>query len=258
VKKFLKIISAIIVVIAIALGAVFYFTADMVTAADNFFNSVEQGNVDEAYSKLSEDFKNSTSESELIQFLQLHGFDKFKQASWDSRSINGGSGTLKGSITTESDGVIPVSIDFVKTNGGWKIYSMVKPQSGIQTESSPLQVPDEQNQVKLVNESMLVFAQSVKEKSMSKFHQHVSNVWQQSYTIAQLDEAFGVFYELESDLRILKNFSPVFDSKPIVNDEGNMVISGQYPTKPSKMYFKQTYVYEGLSWKLIGFSANIK
>lgn len=256
-SKFLKIVAGIIAVIVIAIALVFYFTAGLVETADEFFMAVKNDDLDKAYTYLSEDFKAATPKHELRDFLARTSLSYFKKASWQSRSINAGSGTLVGTITTESDGTVPISISFVKGDSGWKIYSLQKPASGIQEQSTPVQIPSEQDMVKLVADSMHVFALSVNEKSMSKFHAHVSNLWQQQFTPEKFDEAFGAFYNIDVDLTVLRNYSPQFNNKPFIDEQGVLVIEGLYPTEPNKVYFKQKYIYEGLGWKLIGFSTNI-
>lgn len=114
-------------------------------------------------------------------------------ASWESRSINGGRGSLIGSITTESGGIVSITLSIVKGENGWKIYSIQKPPPGIQEESSPIQMPSEQEQVQLVSKSMRVFAESVNDQSMAKYYSHVSNLWQQQFTIERFDEAVSDF-----------------------------------------------------------------
>ena len=108
--------------------------------------------------------------------MESSSLSKFKEASWQSRSFHGNRGQLVGSITTESDGVVPVTLSFVKGESGWKMYSIQKPHAGVQVESSHIQIPTEEEQVRLVAEAMHVFAESVKEKSMGKFHSHISNL----------------------------------------------------------------------------------
>jgi hypothetical protein len=257
-NKLVKILLGIAGFFILAIAAIFYFTADMVTLTDEFFTAVKNKDMKKAYTYLSEDFQASTSQSELENYLEKNRISKFKEASWGSRSINGGRGTLIGSITTESGGVVPVTLSFVKGENGWKIYSIQKPSSGIHQEASPLQLPSEHKQIGLVNQSILVFAESVNEKSMAKFHSHVSNLWQQQFTVQKFNEVFSPFYELGVDLTILKNYSPIFNRKPSIDENGVMVISGFYPTKPQQFHFEQKYTYEGLGWKLMGFSANIE
>lgn len=256
-NKVAKILLAIIGVIALALGSIFYFTADMVSAADEFFVAVKDGNIDRAYSYLSDDFRANTTESELAAFLEKNQLSRFQEANWQTRSIKGGRGDLVGSITTNSGGIVPISLSFVKGSGTWKIYAIQKPTPGLQEESADLQIPSEAAQVELVRESMHQFAVSVNERSMKQFHEHSSNLWQRQHSIEDLDQAFGQFYDLGADLTVLDNYSPRFDSKPSFDDNGILVIAGHYPTEPDQLHFEQKYVFEGLGWKLVGFSASI-
>ena len=257
-KKLISIFLGVVAVFVLALVSVFYFTADMVTSADEFFLAVKDKNIQQAYTYLSEDFQASTSEIELENYLQKNRIHKYKEASWESRSMNGGRGSLTGSITTESGGVVPITLNFVNSDNGWKIYSIQKPSSGIQEESTPLALPSEQGQVALVNEAMLVFAESVNEKSMSKLHKYSSNLFQKQFGVEKLDEAFGTFYELGIDLTLLKDYSPIFEEKVSIDEEGKMTIKGFYPTQPNKVHFTLSYAYEGLGWKLIRLGVNIK
>lgn len=257
-SKLAKILLGVVGVFVLAVAAIFFFTASLVTTADEFFLAVKDKDIDAAYSYLSEDFKASTSQSELLDFIRENQLDAFQEASWQSRSINGGRGNLTGSITTNNGGVVPIAMGFVKGQDGWKIYAIQKPPSGLQTESSDVQIPSEEEQVRLVRESMHVFAESVNEKSMTKFREHVANLWQQQFTVEDFDQAFNVFYDLGADLTVLDNYTPRFDSAASYGEDGILVIAGYYPTEPNQMHFEQKYVFEGLGWKLIGFSANIE
>ncbi|MFZ0488374.1 MAG: hypothetical protein WAL83_15370 [Arenicellales bacterium] len=257
-NKGLKILLAVVGVVVVGIAAVFYFLSGMTTVADDFFSSVGNNDMDKAYSYLSEDFKSSTSKEQLRQFLEKHSLTNFKESHWASRSISGGNGKVSGSVTTESGGVIPITLRFVKEEAGWRIYSIQKPPSGIQERDAPIQAPSEEDQVKLVADAMHVFALSVNDKSMAKLYSHLSNLWQRQATIEQLDKAFASFYDLGVDLTVLDGMSPRFSSRPAVDDDGVLLITGLYPTTPNQVHFEQRFVYEGLSWKLVGFSAEIK
>lgn len=257
-KTLLKIVLGFIGLIVLAVIAVFYFTADLVGVADEFFLAIKDGDVETAYSHLSDDFKADTSQAELVAFMKSNRLSDFDESSWQSRSVSGGRGELEGSITTTSGGVVPVALDFVKGQGGWKIYSIRKPDSGLQTETAEVQIPSEEDQVRLVRDAMHVFAVSVNERSMAKFHAHTSNLWQRQFSIEDFDEAFGTFYQLGADLTVLDNFTPRFDAPASLGDDGVLRIAGHYPTEPDQLHFEQKYIFEGLGWKLVGFSANIK
>ena len=257
-KTLAKVLAGFVGVIILAIGAVFFFTSGMVDIADEFFLAMKDEDVETAYSYLSDDFRAGVSKAELIEFMEKNGLANFDEANWQSRSINGGRGELVGSISTSTGGVVPITLSFVKGQDGWKIYAVQKPSSGLQTEAADGQVPSEADQVQLVRESMHVFAVAVNEGSMARFHAHTSNLWQQQFSVEDFDEAFSAFYDLGADLTVLDNYSPRFDSAPSFDEEGFLVIAGHYPTKPNQMHFEQKYIYEGLGWKLTGFSARIK
>lgn len=256
-KTFLKILAGIGALVVIAIVAVTLMTSGMSEVADNFFAAVKSDDYEEAYSLLSDDFKSNTSKSQLEIYLNKNALTSFKEASWGSRSVNGGRGELTGSIATESGGVVPISIGFVQGGKDWKIYSIKKPSAGLQEEAESGQLPSEEEQVKLVVDSMNIFAISNSEKSMKKFHDHISYLWQKQFSVGQLDEAYDDLYSVEVDLTVLEKYSPQFNAKAAV-DDGILILSGLYPTKPARVLFEQKYIYEGLSWKLIGFDINLK
>lgn len=257
-KKFLKILAGIGAVVVIALTAVMFMTAGMTDAADEFFTAVKSNNYDMAYTHLSEDFKNNTSKNELKTYLTKNSFSNFKETSWESRSINGGRGELIGSITTDNGGVIPVSLSFIKGESDWKIYAIKKPSSGIQEETqASVQLPTEKEQVKLVSDSMHIFAVSVKDKNMSSMFDHVSNLWQKQFSVQKFDDTFKSFYQFGDKLLVLDKMTPQFSEKASISDDGVLILKGRFATKPEQINFEQKYIYEGLSWKLFGFSVNI-
>lgn len=257
-KILLKVLAGIGALLIIAIMVVMFMTGGMSDTADKFFAAVKSDNYDEAYSFLSEDFKSNTSKSQLKSYLSKNALTKFKEASWESRSVNGGRGELTGSITTESGGVVPISLSFVKGENNWKIYAIKKPSSGIQEEAGSVQIPSEQKQIELVSESMHMFALSVKEKSMKKMYSHVSNLWQKQFTVEKFNQAFNSFFKLGDALMVLDQYSPQFSEKASITEDGVLILKGLYPTKPNKVHFVQKYVYEGLGWKLMGFSVNIE
>jgi hypothetical protein len=93
---------------------------------------------------------------------------------------------------------------------------------------------------------------------MANFRNHVSSLWRAQYSVADLDRAFGEFYQAGVDLTVLENFAPRFTSGPRLDEQGVLVVSGNYPTRPVRYHFEHRYVYEGSGWKLIGYSGNIK
>ncbi len=269
-----KILGGIVIFIVLVVSVVMYATSGMSDTANEFFIYIKSKHYDDAYNMLSEDFKNSTSESTFEQFLKQSTLTKYKSVSWSERSIEGNTGILKGTVHTKSGGIIPITIKFIKDdNDEWKIYSIYKPKSGIETNQNSrdleddkssfnerrksISIPSQQKIISLVQETMLIFAKSVNEKSMNRLYNYSATYFQNHYSKEQLDRAFQPFYKLGIDLTPLKDIKPIIDNKEI--KQGRiMIIKGHYPTSPSIIYFKNSYYIEDGKWRLVGIKVNIK
>lgn len=258
-KTFLKIFGAIGALVVIAIAALFLLTAGMRGTADDFFAAVKANNYQAANTHLSDDFKSSTNEMQLKQFIANNGLNEFQKFSWRSGSYSDGLATLSGSIATVAGGTIPISVQFVNGNNGWKIFSISKPLSGVVENVQTGILPSEQEQLQLANDAMTVFAISTFEKSMAKMYNYSSNLWQQQTSVAALDESFGAFFPFEDDmLRVLEQNAPQFFENATITNDGILVLRGLYPTEPKKVYFEQQYINEGAAWKLIGLNVIVE
>jgi len=257
-SKIFKIVGGLVVVIALAISAVFLMTSGLASRADDFFTKVKSGEYPAAYEMLSDDFKATTTQEQLQQFLQANALTTFKESTWNNRSISGSRGELIGSITTESGGVVPVSIAFVKGGDEWKIYGISKPKSGIQEESSSKNLPAESEQIQLVKDTMHLFAQSVSEQSMATLYAEISNFWKKQFSQQQMTETFQAFYQFGNALMVVDQQTPILSEKAVLNDSGFLVLKGYYATQPSQLKFTNKYIYEGVAWKLVGINVNIE
>ena len=256
-KKWVKILLGVVAVFVIAIAAVFYFTSGMVETADAFFNAVKQKDIAKARSYLAEDFKASTDEKSLSDFLSKGAILNFKESSWSNRQISGGRGELNGSITTDSGGVVPIKMMFVKENDAWKIYAIQKPTAGLQSEDSSPTTPGKSDQTALVRQSMHDFIVSVEKKDMEHFRGTISRLWQRQVTAEQLNTAFKSVIDSGANWAVLENFEPVLSPDAKVDENGVLLLAGRYQTNPN-ILFEQKYVYEGVAWKLVGFSFQAK
>jgi hypothetical protein len=251
-KKLLKILVGIGVVVVLGIVAVFFLTGDLTRTADQFFAAVKNRDYPGAYQYLSEDFRASTPQSELVPFLEQSALLGFKQASWSRRSISNGRGELEGSVTTETGGVVPIKLGFVDENGRWLIYSLQKSTAGLGGAESDGRAPDQAVRTALVAEAMSNLALSIKAKDISPFYRHISHMWQQQTTPQNLATAFKPFLDREVDLAQLDGVSPTFDGAPTVDEDGLLLLKGHYPARPAAVNFEFKYVYEGVGWKLLG------
>jgi hypothetical protein len=256
--KILLGIVAFILVITSIIAAVFYFTSGIVDSADAFFTAVQQKDMAKARTYLAEDFKTSTDEKALTEFLAKNTLLNFKESSWSNRQINNGRGELDGSITTETGGVVPIQLSFVKENEAWKIYSIQKPTAGLQSENTSPSLPTQAEQITLVKQSMHDFLVSVDKKDMEHFRSTVSGLWQQQFTIEKFNQSFKAITDNGANWSVIESVEPVLSAEAKIDENGVLLLAGNYPTKPSQVQFEQKYIHEGTAWKLVGFSIEAK
>lgn len=257
-NKFLKIAGVIAAVVAVAVAAAFFFTAGMTGTADGFFEAVKNQDMDAARSYLSEEFKANTDEEALRDFLSAGGLGAVSDASWSNRQVSGGQGELEGVITSETGGTVPVKLTLVKENGDWKIYHIERTLAGLAADAAEPEIPGPEEQIMLVKQSMRDFTVSVDSKSMEYFYSTISRMWQDQVTVAELDEIFGVTYDANLDFASLDSVTPVLEPVAGFGENGELVLTGYYPTAPDQLHLQQKFVFENGNWKLMGFSFTIE
>jgi hypothetical protein len=261
-----KILGVIVVLVVGMVGVTMYVTSGMTEVANEFFIHVKTKHYDDAYAMLSEDFRKSTPENTFKKFLIDNALTEYKSASWTDRSFENNMGKLEGTISTKSGGSIPLTINFIKGETGWKIYSIYKKPTGIMTEeksaektaSEKPEIPSKEAITAMTQESTLLFANAVKAKDMSGFYAKISKFWQEKTSVDELNKAFKPFMDAGIDFTVLKNLQPIFDKEPTLSEYNELIIEGHYPTTPSVAKFRNIYLKEDGAWKLTGFYMILK
>ena len=261
-----KILGGIVIFIVALVAIVMYATSGMTEVANEFFIHVKTKHYDDAYNMLSEDFQKSTTEDTFKNFLMQNSLTEYKSASWGERSFEGDTGKLAGTIETNSGGSIPLTMNLIKNGDSWKIYSIYKPASGIQTETPSVKIQEKKQPVipskeeinKLTQASILLFANGINAKSMSDFYTNISSFWQKETSIDALDKAFQPFFDAGIDFTVLKELQPIIDKEPLLTKENELIIEGHYPISPSVATFRNIYLNENGQWKLTGFHMVLK
>lgn len=256
-KTWMKVVLGIFAGIAVLIGFIFWLTGDVTKAGDDFFVAVQNDDIDAAYELLSEDFKAGTTKEELKSYLSDNALDKVAEVSWGGRMIEGNLGTLNGTIETETGGSIPLTLRLVNSENGWKILSIRKETAGFESGSSETPLPSKEIQTQLVSGSVAKYAQSLADKNMTKFYNHISGTWQQQTSVEELGQIFGSAYQFAPGWSNLTQLQPVLDDAYVERGTEAVFIKAHYPVKPSAVYLEQKYVYEGTGWKLLGFVTQI-
>lgn len=114
-------------------------------------------------------------------------------------------------------------------------------------------LPPEKELKALVFDSLFAFNKGVQEKNFAQFHkERLASQFQKQFPLEKFTAAFQVFIDKGYDISNIAKSEPVFDVPPAIDSDGLLVLKGRYPTRPNKVTFKLTYVYESSAWKLLG------
>lgn len=257
-KKFLIVLGSIAVGVVLIIGIVFYATSGAVESVDGFFRSVAAGDLERAKSYLAEEFKSSTSDEELVAFLEQSGLDDYASSDWGGRSVDTSSGKLTGKVLTASGGAIPVTVTFVREGGEWKIYYIERESSGLSARAAEVALPTRTEAAEIVKATTRDFAVAVNARDLSSFHAAASDEFREQVPLQKLNESFSAFLTQDIDLTVLQDHEPMFTSEPALSADGVLALEGYFPTTPSRAWFAYRYVYRGADWKLLGIEFNVR
>ena len=261
-KTFLKVIGVIVVLIAAGVAAIFWGSSGMVDVSDAFFKATSAGNIEQARTYLAEDFRKSTSEDELRDFLQHSALLDYAEAHWSSRAMNlGGTGHLEGTVNTKSGGSVPLTIQFIKENDVWKIYSIKKSQAGLVTssdEESPA-APSLADAGKMALTTSLIFGRALKSGDFSELYRTTSSEVQKKYTVATFAASFAELVEKKLGVDVAADAKPTFTTAPEMLENGVLHMAGVfvYGEQHDRLNFDYKYVYRHTQWKLLGIHVKI-
>lgn len=256
-KVLIGIFLGLLIIVVGAVLLVLYLTSDIVNSTDQFFSSIREGNIEEAYQYTATEFRAATPEETFKVFLRETAIVDYDSASWRSRSKQNNIGRLEGSIKTKSGGVIPVKIELVKEEGRWKILSINKKAGGVvkeeeaeKGESQEKTVPAMDEMIAITNSSIMALGKAVNQDDFSIFYSSISKLWQSQTDTNELREAFKSFIKSNTNLTGIKGVNPIYSEKPHLDNNDWLVLKGYYPTEPLQVHFDLKYIYEYPEWKL--------
>lgn len=257
-KKVLIGLLLLAVVAVIVVAVVLHLTSGMLDSADQFFTTVQEGDLPRAYGYLSREFQAATSLDELRSFLEGSELAEYQNATWSSRSIENDQGRLQGTVETKQGGKIPIEVTLVKEEGAWKILSIQKAAAGLIVEEDTKQVPDVEELERMTDDSMQELALAINSRDFSDFHKGISSMWQAQITAEELYEIFSSFSGQNADLTVLRDLNPTFSETPSIGADGVLSLMGYYASQPSVTYFDMKFIYEHPQWKLVGIGIELK
>jgi hypothetical protein len=119
-------------------------------------------------------------------------------------------------------------------------------------------LPSDKELKALTFDSLFAFNKAVQKKSFAQFHEErLASQFREQFPLDKFSATFQVFIDKGYDISNIAKSEPVFDIPPAIDSDGLLVLKGHYPTRPNKVTFKLTYVYESSAWKLLGINVQV-
>jgi hypothetical protein len=242
---------------------VFRLTAPMTEEGEKFLATLGSGSTGAAYAMTSATLQKAQTQEDFTRTVKAYGLDGFQSASWSNRNIKNDRGTLEGTVQCKSGGAVPLTLEMIKEAGTWKVLSIMGPHTGastgpiIENEDAGPPAPAKDEAAKLATAALLAFNQAILTKSFDKFHAGISKLWREQTTPDELRGKFQTFIDKEIDIAAIETLNPDFKSAPALNDDGFLVLEGEYPVEPGKVRFKLKFISEAKVWKLVGVNVHV-
>ncbi|MBX2867788.1 MAG: hypothetical protein KTR18_03900 [Acidiferrobacterales bacterium] len=253
----IKIIFLSVVAISIALSLYLRQSHDgAMGAANEFMKQLQESEFTQAFELLSPAMKATATIEELEQFTKRNLLAGASLEDWKSLNKNAAREVLSTKVTTSESIAKPLVAVLSRSEQSWQLDAILFPQEP-EAEKLKSITPNMLRMLELVSDAVQDFALSLKSGNMQHFHSKISKLWRDQATPEDLLEAFQGFFNADLDLTVLADVTPVINGIPEQDDKGVITVSGFFPTRPSKLSFEQRFIWEGLGWKLVGFTANI-
>ena len=119
-------------------------------------------------------------------------------------------------------------------------------------------LPKDKELKALAFDSLFAFNKAVQQKSFARFYEErLSSQFRKQFSLEKFAATFQQFIVKGYDISNIAKSEPVFDSPPAFDSDGFLVLQGHYDTRPNRVTFKLTYVYESSAWKLVGIDVHV-
>jgi len=257
-KKKVLLVIGIVAGVALLGGVVaFAATRGLPNAAAAFLTLIEQGRFDEAYHSTAAAFRHETDEDLFVAFISRTLLPEYAGASWSSRVIENGIGRLDGTVKTKDGARIPVTLEFVKEEGDWKVLSMQMADAGFVRTDGAVPIPPGEVLIRLTNDAVEELAHAINGRDFNAFYGSISRLWQRQTTPEELHRAFTLFTAQNINLLPALETPPLFDAPPSVDASGVLALEGHYPVEQKPVGFTLKFIHEEDDWKLLAINVRM-
>ena len=122
---------------------------------------------------------------------------------------------------------------------------------GISAAHAQNKVPPDRVLEALVKSSLLSLNDANVTGNYAVLHAKLSKPFREQFPPERLKATFKEFQTNGADFDIIAAMPPSYDPRPVVDDDGKLVVKGTFPTEPQRLRFELEYIPSDGEWKLI-------
>lgn len=112
-------------------------------------------------------------------------------------------------------------------------------------------VPSDRALEALVKSSLLSLNDANVTGNYAVLHAKLSKPFREQFPPEKLKVTFREFQKKNADFDIIAAMPPSYDPRPVVDEDGKLVVKGSFPTEPSRLRFELEFIPSDGEWKLI-------
>ena len=271
IPRFLVFIFWIVVGLGVLVGLLFLWvaasTGPAAAAADRFFGSIVEGDMQAAYGLASDDFRQDQSADRFALEMATLGPASFKLQPWRERTLQRrGYSFLFGTMETKSGQTVDVTAQMLNEDGDWKVFSMTdRARVGVGPGAWFLQIPAEFLLREMVEETLLDLNEAVQAGDFETFYRKTAGTSVAEVKVAPVAESFDKLVEANVDITEIANLEAFFDQPPGFfhrttcgafgsgcrkTQLGELVLAGHFSLGTEVLRFDLAYRYLHPDWTL--------
>ena len=232
---------------------------ELTEPAEQFFDAIASDDNERAHRFLANSLSARTSAQQLRNFVAQTGLGRPGDRSWQASRIDGEHAHLTGEIEVNGGAdSIPVRLNFTKQGVQWKIAGL---ERGIRIDSPDGQIlvyaPSESDSTRMAQQTTANFAAAIAQGDLSTFWSGMADVFRARFSLQDFTVAFGSFVQDRVNLAPAAKLQPAFNGPPTVNPDGELVMQGVFPSKPSQVAFEYRYVMQNGKWTTSGLTLDL-
>ncbi len=252
-KTVLIVFGVLALIALLAIGScVFMFSRVLgapAQAADEFVAKIATGDLRGAYDATDPRVKSAMDFDAFAATAKRIRLDQVQLVKWRSTNVTPPTANLSGVADMRGGGTAAIEATITEADG-WRVSSISVDGEQLTVVGSEIEVDDEIAAAAALK-TLLQWNNAIKSQDFTAFYANIADLWKQETNPAELKQAFARFIELQADISGIADVKPMFTDAPQVDDNGNLVMAGYYPTSPLRVHFELRYTLESGDWKLI-------